>query len=196
MIRKISRIIFALACLVGLAGIINMIVIAPTAGINNNIIEKQLTENTPSVNADPSGNQTTQFMSVSQTTGLRFSGEILTCTKLNDVEQVDLRISNLDVDNLLISVDPLNRVIKLSPHQIKRIDLPLPYGVSSLILSSNDEKLTLQVPQCISRGGSSGFSGSASQPFNPPPPVPELSTIALTGIGVLGLIFISRRSKQ
>ncbi len=158
----------------------------------------------PAANADPSGTQTTgtQVQTISQETGPRFSGEILTCTNLTDVEQViDLRISNLDVDDLSISIAPLNKIIELSPDQIKRIDLTLPYEVSSLILSSNDEKLTLQVPPCRSRGGSSSnsqssFSSSNEDSQKPPPPVPELSTMALTGIGIFGLIFIISRSKQ
>jgi hypothetical protein len=161
-------------------------------------------ENIPLANSDPSITQTTgtQVLTETQATGSKFSGEILTCTNLNNADQViDLRIRNLDVDNLSISIDPLSKTIKLLPDERKSIDLSLPFGVSSLILSSNDEKLTLQVPPCISRGGSSGnshisFSSSNGDSKKPPPPVPELSTMALTGIGIFGLIFIINRSKQ
>ncbi|MFU8766069.1 MAG: hypothetical protein ACNA7I_00075 [Candidatus Methanoperedens sp.] len=155
--------------------------------------------------ADPSIPQTTgtQVLTEYEVTGLKFSGEVLTCTNLTDYEQViDLRISNLDKGNISISIGyPFSTTIDLQPDQIKRIDLPLLYGVSSINLSSNEEKLTLQVPPCIVRGGSGGNPGSqsslsSSTDLRPPPPVPELSTIALTGIGVFSLIFMIRRSKQ
>ncbi len=197
MIWKIIGIFVVLISLLGLAGI------TLTAGNNNNVIEKQMIENTPSANADPSGTQNkgTQVLTLSQATGLKFSGEILTCTNITDFEQViDLRISNLDENNIKIAIDyPFGRTIELLPDQIKRIDLPLPYGVSSINISSNDEKMILHVPPCVSGGGSnshSGFSSEVEQSFQPPPPVPEFSTVALTGIGVIGLIFIIQRSKK
>lgn len=169
----------------------------------NTINDEQIIENP--ADADPSIPQTTgtQVLTEYEVTGLKFSGEVLTCTNLTDYEQViDLRISNLDKGNISISIGyPFSTTIDLQPDQIKRIDLPLLYGVPSINLSSNEEKLTLQVPPCIVRGGSGGnpdsqSSLSSSTDLRPPPPVPELSTIALTGIGVFGLIFMIRRSKQ
>lgn len=169
--------------------------------------DEQIIENP--ADADPSIPQTapqttgTQVLTEYEVTGLKFSGEVLTCTNLTDYEQViDLRISNLDKGNISISIGyPFSTTIDLQPDQIKRIDLPLLYGVSSINLSSNEEKLTLQVPPCIVRGGSGGnpdsqSSLSSSTDLRPPPPVPELSTIALTGIGVFSLIFMISRSKQ
>lgn len=203
--QKVFGIILLTLSLLGLAGFAMTTGITPSAGINTPDTEEQIIENTPSANAYFSGPQTTgtEVLTGSQATGLKFSGTVLACTNLTDYEQViDLRIKNLDKDNISISIDyPFSRTIELFPNQTKRIDLPLPYGVSSVNLSSNDEKLTLQVPLCISGGGSSGnsqssFSSSTEQDFQRPAPVPELSTMALTGIGVFGLIFIISRSKQ
>lgn len=171
-----------------------------TPNVENQIIEKSL-----SSNADPAGTQTTgaQVLPESKATGAKFSGEILICTNITDVEQViDLRLTNLDVEKQSISVFPLSTTIELltAPYNIKRIDLPLPYGVSTIIISSNEEELTLGVPPCIYRGGETGSNSqsgfSSSNGNSPPPPVPELSTMALTGIGVFGLIFIISRRKQ
>jgi len=127
----------------------------------------------------------------------------VTCSNLR---VIDLRLSNLDVEDQSITVYPLSTTIELlttKPYTIKRIDIPLPYGVSSInLVSSNGEKLTLGVPPCEYGGGESNgnsqvsFSSSTEQPFQPPPPVPELSTMALTGLGVFGLIFIISRSKR
>ncbi len=201
--RKFFGIILLSLSLLGLAGFAMTTGNTPSAGISTLNIEEQTIGNTLSANAYLSGPETTgtQVLTLSQETGSKFSGEVVTCTNLTDVEQViDLKISNLDVNNISVNIDyPFSRTIGLSPDQIKRIDLPLPYGVTSVNLSSNDEKLTLQVPICISRGGSSSHSQSSFSGSNgdsPPPPVPELSTLALTGIGVFSLIFIISRSKQ
>ncbi len=202
MINQKFFIILLSLSLLGVAGFALTTWNTSSAGINTLTTEEQI-GNIPSADADLSGPLTTgtQVLTLSEATGSKFSGEILTCT-INDGGQViDLKISNLDGDDISVSIDyPFSKIIELIPNQIWRIDLPLPSGVSSISLSSNDEKLTLQVPPCISRGGSSGdsgssFSSSTEQP-RPPPPVPELSTIALTGIGLFGLIFIIRRSKQ
>ena len=169
------------------------------------VSEEQTTGNAPSANVDLSGPQITaaQVLPEYQVTGSKFSGEVLTCTNLTDYEQViDLKISNLMRENISVNIDyPFSRTIELHQNESWRIDLPLPYGVTSVDLSSNDEKLTLQVPPCIIRGGSGGNSESSFSSSNgdsqiPPPPVPELSTIALTGIGMLSMIFIISRSKQ
>ncbi len=200
--QKLLRIILLSLSLLGLAGFALTIVNITSAGINPSNDEEQTIGNTPSANADISLPQTTgiQVLTLSQAKRLKFSGEILACTNQTDFEQViDLKISNLVTDNISVSIDyPISRTIVLLPYQIMRIDLPLPYGVNSINLSSNEEKLILQVPQCISRGGSSSDSQSSNEelPVRPPPPVPELSTIALTGIGVFGLIFIISRGKQ
>ncbi len=198
--KKLFGIILLLLSLLGLAGFALTSGNTQSASTLNN--EEQLIDNTPSANADNAGTSVTLEMAESQVTGSKFSGDVLTCTNITDVEQViDLRISNPGEDNISISIDhPFSRTIELSPDQIKRIDLPLLYGVSSISLSGNDEKLTLQVPPCISRGGSSGdsqssLSSSTELPFQPPPPVPELSTISLIGIGMV-MIFIIRRNKQ
>ena len=121
-----------------------------TPDVENQIIEKSL-----SSNADPAGTQTTgaQVLPESKATGAKFSGEILTCTKNNEFEQViDLRLTNFDVEKQSISVFPLSTTIELltTPYNIKRIDLPLPYGVSTIkLVSNNEEELTLGVPPCI-----------------------------------------------
>ncbi len=203
--QKFFGIILLSLSLLGLAGFALTTGNTPSAGINTPNTEEQTIGNTPSPNAYLSGPQITgpQVLTEYQVTGSKFSGDILTCTNLTDFEQViDLKISNLDENNISVNIDyPFSRTIELSHDQIKRIDLPLPYGVTSVDLSSNDETLTLQVPFCISRGGSSShsqssFSSSNEDPYQSPPPVPELSTMALTGIGVFGLIFIISRSKQ
>jgi hypothetical protein len=179
-----------------LAGFALATVNTPSASMN----EEQAIRNTPSANAYLSGPDTTgtQVLTLSQETGSKFSGEVVTCTNLTDFDQViDLKIMNLDEDNISVNIGyPFSRTIELTQDQIKTIDLPLPYRVSSVDLSSNDEKLTLQVPQCIFRGGGKTSSFSSSNGDSPPPPVPELSTMALTGIGVFGLIFIISKSKQ
>lgn len=202
--RKFFGIILLTFSLLGLAGFALTTGNTPSADINTPNTEEQTIGNTPSANADLSGPQTTGTLVLTeyQVTGSKFSGEVLTCTNLTDVEQViDLKITNLVKDNISVSIDyPFSKIISLSQNDTWRIDLPLPYGVTSVDLSSNDEKLTLQVPPCISRGGSSGnsqssFSSSNGDSHQPPPPVPELSTLALTGIGVLSLIFIISRSE-
>ncbi len=173
---------------------------SPAIGINIPDVEEKNVENSLSSNTYPAG---------PQTTGSKFSGEVRTCTNITDSEQViDLRLINLDVENQSISVYPLNTTIDLLKNTKISIDLPLPYGVSTLkLVSSNGEELTIEVPLCISGGWSgdgsdsgsqSSFSGSTDKllpEYKPPPPVPELSTIALTGFGVFGLLFIIRRSK-
>ena len=152
----------------------------------------------PSANSDPSGTQTieTQVMTESQATRLKFSGEVLTCTDLTDFKQaIEFRVSNLNEDNISISIDyPISRTIELMPDQIMSIYLSLPYRVASINLSSNEEKLILQMPLCNS--GDSSRSISQSSFSRPPSPAPELSTIALTGIGVFGLIFVISRIKE
>jgi hypothetical protein len=192
--QKFFGIILLLLSLIGLAGFAMTTGNTPPAGT---IADNQI--------ANPSVPQTTepQVLTEYQVTGSKFSGDVLACTNLTDFEQViDLKISNLDENSISVNIDyPFSRTIELSHDQIKRIDLPLPYGVTSVDLSSNEEKLTLQIPLCISRGGSSShsqisFSSSNEDPQQPPPPVPELSTMALTGIGVFGLIFIISRSKK
>lgn len=190
--------------LLGLAGIAITKGFATDERINVLNTDEQRLEISPTVNVDNSGIQTTglQTMVESPATGLKFSGEVVSCTINTDVGQkIDLRLSNLDVENQSISVYPLNTTIELLKNTILRIDLALPYGVSSLILeSSNGEALTVGVPPCISGGwsGSSSQSSfsSSTEVNNPPPPVPELSTIALTGLGIFGLILIISRSKQ
>jgi len=205
--QKLFGIILLSLSLLGLTGFAMTSGNTQSANFNTLNTEERISEKTLSANAEPSGTPTTgiQVLTESQTTGLKFSGEVLTCTNLTDVEQViDLRISNLDENNILVGIDyPFSRTIELAQNQTKRIDLTLPYGVSSIDLSSNEEKLTLQVPPCFSRGGSSSnsnsessFSGSTEQRFQPPPPVPELPTIALTGIGLFSLIFIISRRKK
>ncbi|MCE8428057.1 MAG: hypothetical protein J5U19_06705 [Candidatus Methanoperedens sp.] len=179
----------------------------PFGGINDHTTEKTLRENTSSDTKDLAGVQTikAQALTDSRVAGLKFSGEVLTCTNKTDLEQIiDLRLSNLDKDNLSIDIYPLSTTIEILKGQIIRKDLNLPYGISSLKLVSNKrEELFLQVPPCLSRGGSSSYDGSQSsfssptdQFPRPPAPVPELSTIALTGVGMSGLIFIVRRSRQ
>lgn len=189
--------------LLGLAGIVITKGFATDERINVLNTDEQRLEISPTVNVDQSGIQTTrQTMVESPTTGLKFSGEVVSCTINTDVGQkIDLRLSNLDAENQSISVYPLNTTIELLKNTIIRIDLALPYGVSSLKLESgNGETLTVGVPPCISGGwsGSSSQSSfsSSTEVNNPPPPVPELSTIALTGLGIFGLILIISRSKQ
>ncbi|MDO8725839.1 MAG: hypothetical protein Q7J35_07215 [Candidatus Methanoperedens sp.] len=203
--QKFFVIILLTFSLLGLAGLALTTGNTPPADINTPNTEEQTIGNTPSADAYLSVPQTTgtQILTASQVTGSKFSGEVLTCTNLTDYEQViDLKISNLVKDNISVSIDyPFSKTIELSQNESWRIDLPLPYGVTSVDLSSNDETLTLQVPPCIVRGGSGGnsqssFSSSNGESQMPPPPVPELSTMALTGIGVFSLIFIISRSKQ
>ncbi|MCE8428391.1 MAG: hypothetical protein J5U19_08400 [Candidatus Methanoperedens sp.] len=203
---KPMLIILLLISLLGLAGVIIMTGIAPAGGINIPGTEKQMTEDIPSANADP-GTDTmrTQVLTEAQGAGLKFSGEVLTCTNKTDIGQViDLKLSNLDLDDLSINIYPLNSTIELLPGQIIRKDLNLPSGISSLrLVSDKGEELMLQVPPCVSRGGSSSYDGSQSslssstdQFERPPAPVPELSTIALTGFGIVSMILIMGRSKQ
>lgn len=204
--QKLFGIILLSLSLLGLTGFAMTSGNTQSASINTLNTEEQLTEKTLSAIAEPSGTQSagTQVLIESQATGLKFSGEVLTCTNLTDIEQViDLRISNLEKDNITVSIEyPFSRTIELLPDQIKRVDLSLPSGVSSINLFSNEEKLILQVPPCVFRGGSSGdsqssfSSSSTGQNYQPPPPVPELPTIALTGIGLFCLIFIISRRKQ
>lgn len=190
--------------LLALAGIAITTGFATHERINIPNTDEQRVEMSPMANVDQSRIQTTGFqtMTESPVTGLKFSGEILTCTIDTDAGQkIDLRLSNLDVENQSISVYPLNTKIELLKNTIIRIDLALPYGVSSLkLVSGNGENLIVEVPPC----NSGGWSGSSSQSSfssstevnKPPPPVPELSTIALTGLGIFGLILIISRSKQ
>ena len=204
--QKFFVLILLSLSLIGLAGFALTTGNTSSAGINTLTIEEQITGNAPLADADPSGTQTTgaQVLTLSQETGLKFSGEVVTCTNLSDSEQViDLKISNLDQDNISINIGyPFSWTIELIPGQkMNFFEQPIPIGISSIELSSNDEKLTLQVPPCVVRGGgSSGNSqssiSSSDKDFQqPPPPVPELSTMALTGIGLFGLIFIIRGRK-
>jgi len=196
--QKLFGIILLTFSLLGLAGFAMTNGNTSSAGINT-----PTEGNIPSADADPAGTQTTgaQVLTLSQETGLKFSGEVMTCTNMSDFEQViDLKISNLDESDISVDIGyPFSRTIELIPGQIMNIELPLPYGVTSVDLSSNDEKLTLQVPSCVVRGGGSSgnsqSSFSSSNDISPPPPVPELSTMALTGIGLFGLIFIISRKQ-
>ncbi|MCJ7695118.1 MAG: hypothetical protein MUO40_06780 [Anaerolineaceae bacterium] len=198
--RKFFGIILISLSLLGLAGFALTTGIASDRGVNTADTQDQI--NPLSSNADPAGTQTTgtQVLPESQATGSTFSGEIVTCSNL---QVIDLRLSNLIMENQLITVYPLSTTIELltEPYNIKRKDLPLPYGVSTIrLVSSNGEELTLGVPSCEFGGGETGgnsrSSFSSSNGDSPPPPVPELSTMALTGIGVFGLIFIISRNKQ
>lgn len=190
--------------LLSLAGIVITKGFAPDERINViNTDEKEL-ETSPTVYVDQSEIKTTGLLSMAESpeTGSKFSGEVLSCTINTEVGQkIDLRLTNLDSQDQSISVYPLGTTIELLKNTILRKDLALPNGISSLRLeSSNGETLTVEVPPCVSGGWSGsgsqlGFS-SSTVVNNPPPPVPELSTIALTGLGIFSLLLIISRSKQ
>jgi hypothetical protein len=191
--------------LLGLAGIVITTGIAQFDNTNVLNTGEQTLGMSPAANVDWLGIQTTglQTMTGSAASGLKFSGKVMTCSNITDVGQViDLRLSNLDVNNQSISIYPLAKTIDLLPKQIKRIDLPLPYGVTTLeLVSSNGEKLIIGVPTCVSDGYSSigsqiGFSNSTEQSNHPPPPIPELSTNVLIGLGIFGLAFIIGRRNE
>ena len=190
--------------LLALAGIAITTGFATDERINVLNTDEQWLETSPTAIVDQLVTHTTglQTMTESPSTGLKFSGEVVSCTINTDAGQkIDLRLSNLDVANQSINIYPLNTKIDLLKNTILRIDLALPHGISSLILeSSNGEKLTVEVPPCVSGGwsgsGSQSSFSSSTKVNNPPPPVPELSTIALTGMGIFSLILIISRSKQ
>lgn len=164
--------------------------------LENNIFEKSNIENIQSANLSYEVFQKNLQPAAKE---LNFSGEVLTCTNKSDVERIiDVRLTNLVFDNKSITIYPLNITISLLPKQIKRIDIFLPYGISTLkLVSSDGEELKVQVPPCTS-GGSSG-SGTArfnSQTKNiEVGEIPEFPSIGPPVITVLVLLFLMKKKK-
>ncbi|MCJ7826499.1 hypothetical protein MUP56_02695 [Patescibacteria group bacterium] len=129
----------------------------------------------------------------------KVSVEALECTIVRWGYNLNLRFKNPSTQTRTVNINPIGREVVLRPGDIKLVDLLLGNDDITLnILVDNGDKLSVQPSNCISRGGSnSGFSSlqSSSNPELPPPPVPELPTIALMGLGVFGLLFMSRRIK-
>ncbi|HWQ96369.1 MAG TPA: hypothetical protein VN368_03240, partial [Candidatus Methylomirabilis sp.] len=127
---------------------------------------------------------------------LNFSGEVLTCSNITDAEQVvDVRLTNRDTENKSITIYPMDLTINLLPGQKKRIDIPLPHGISVLTLVSSDGKeLKAQVPLCFSRGDSgSGTIDLAAQTTPNVKEIPEFPAIGLPVLSILALLFLVKK---
>lgn len=133
-------------------------------------------------------------------TGLNFSGDIITCSNITDTEQVvDIRLTNYDMENKSITIYPMNLTINLLPKQIKRIDIPLPYNISVLTLtSSTGEELDAQVPLCFSRGSSGSATISFATETIPPEvkEIPEFPSIGLPVIAILVMLFLMKKKNN
>ena len=132
----------------------------------------------------------------------KVSVEALECTIVRWGYNVNLRFKNPGTETRTVNINPIGREVVLSPGDIKLVDLLLGNDDITLnILVDNGDKLLVQPSNCISRGGSnSGISRlakvqSSSNTDQPPPPVPELPTLALMGLGVFGLLLLSRRKQ-
>ena len=135
----------------------------------------------------------------SEETGLSFSGDILTCSNITDTEQVvDIRLTNRDPGNKSITIYPMNLTFNLLPGQIKRIDIPLPYGTSILTLVSIDgEELKAQVPLCFSRGSSGSDTISFAARTTPNvDEIPEFPSIGLPVLSILALLFLFKKNNK
>ena len=133
----------------------------------------------------------------------KVSVEALECTIAGSGYNLNLRFQNPGTQTRTVNINPIGRSVVLSPGDRKLVDLILPNDDMTLnILVDNGDRLSVQPSNCISRGGSnsnseSSFSSSPSLLLEsrPPPPVPELPTIALMGLGVFGLLLMSRRKQ-
>lgn len=140
----------------------------------------------------------------------KISADALKCTiKDSGNHVIDLRLKNPGKETRTITVSPSSTNIDVLPGQIKRIDLYLAEEVSSLTISADDgTQLQTNVPACIESGGSGNGAGVGLSQKNrknppeenlnppedlaPPAPVPELSPLVLTLVGISGLMLISR----
>ncbi|NJD51390.1 MAG: PEF-CTERM sorting domain-containing protein [Candidatus Methanoperedens sp.] len=164
--------------------------------LDNNVLEKSNTENLQLSNLSSA-----VFQENPQPESIKsnFSGEILTCTNKSDIERViDVRLSNFISDNESITIYPLNFTINLLPKQIKRIDLHIPYGISTFkLVSGNGGELEIQSPPCVN-----GYEGSGSNTgFNTQTTtkkvdeIPEFPSIMLPVIAIMALLFIMKKRK-
>lgn len=127
---------------------------------------------------------------------LNFSGEVLTCTNKIDVEYViDIRLRNFDVKNKSITIYPLNLTFNLLPKQIKRADIIIPNGISTLKLASGGEELKVRVPPCVNgnEGSNTGFNTQTT--IKEVDEIPEFPSIGLPIISIMVLLFIVKKKK-
>jgi archaellum component FlaF (FlaF/FlaG flagellin family) len=127
------------------------------------------------------------------------SASALTCTITNSGEYVvDIRLKNPGIETRTITIDPSGTKMELLPGQTKRFDLHLGREVSIFTLLTDDgTELQFPSPPCTTAGSSgSGVSFAAVQESLPPPPVPELSPLVLTLVGITGLLLVSRIRKN
>ncbi|KAB2946174.1 MAG: hypothetical protein OIN84_09040 [Candidatus Methanoperedens sp.] len=163
--------------------------------LDNNVFEKLNTENVQLANLSSA---VFQENSQPEAIKLNFSGEILTCTNKSDIERViDVRLSNFVFDNESITIYPLNFTINLLPEQIKRIDIFIPYGISTFkLVSSNGEELEIQAPPCVN-----GYEGSSNTGFNTQTTIkkvdeiPEFPSIVMPVIAIMALLFMMKKRK-
>lgn len=134
----------------------------------------------------------------------KVSAAALTCTIIDSGDYVvDLRLRNQGSDTRSITIHPSGTKMDLLPKQTYRFDLHLAQNVPVLNISIEGTELPVQVqsPPCTTGGSSgSGFSGLAMEDQNPsrqtpPPPVPELSPLVLTLVGISGLLILTRIRK-
>ncbi len=125
---------------------------------------------------------------------LNFLGEVLTCTNKTDIEHViDVRLSNLNMENKSITIYPLNLTIKLLPEQIKRVDIFLPNGISILkLVSSDGEEEKVQVPPCVNGYEGSRATQTTIKKVNE---IPEFPSIGLPVITILAFLFVMKKTK-
>ncbi len=138
----------------------------------------------------------------------KVSAEALTCTIVTPGGyEVDLKLKNPGTESRNATINPSGRIVNLPPGQTTRVDVFLANEGVMLNISLDDgTELQVQSPPCISRGGSGGSVSSGSSVSNlvteqsqfpsPVSPTPELSTLALTSAGILGLLLVSWRRKD
>lgn len=126
-------------------------------------------------------------------TELNFRGKVLTCTNKTYVGHIiDVRLSNLDVENKSITIYPLNLTINLLPEQIKRTDIFLPDGISTLkLVSSDGEEEKVQVPPCVNGYEGSTTTQTTNLKVNE---IPEFPSIGLPVITILVFLFVMKKT--
>ena len=166
----------------------------PDAALETQIFEKQTIENTQSANVSP-----TVFQKYTQVKVIEynFSGEVVTCINKTNMEQIiDIRLTNLAVENKSVTIYPFNITINLMAGQIKRTDIFFPTGVSTLKFVSNDgEELNVQMPPCINgyEGSTGGFNKQTTS--RKVDEIPEFPSVGLPVITIMAMLFILMKKK-
>ncbi len=134
--------------------------------------------------------------------------EALACTILSTSSyEVDLRMKNTGTETVTVTIYPPNRKVELPSGETRRMDILIPYekGILNLV-ADEGEKLEIQIPPCVSRGGS-GTSGrvgltdnqvtpvdTTPSPSTPPPTeIPEFPWIGFPIVSVIFLMLFLRK---